>query len=241
MSPRVVLASETIRTLGGLNLPGELAVKRILKPVTYVLAALYFLVDAAFMAIAKPISDWLARHVVLRRLRAWIRSSALPVAGAVFGAGDHAGTGQTGGGLSGRYRSDGEQPCDIDRRRASKARAGRAPVQPYPGQADENSSLCLGVHKIPRSQGMAGSHRGLASHSRDKQGCQPVCNRDEKIRCLHKDVAGRARYEVYRIVGAGAGFDVIDRMQTTDVALPRHLLLFHSFDIPGNRKPHSGC
>ena len=48
--------------------------KRILKPVTYVIAALYFLVDAAFMAIAKPISDWLARHVVLRRLRAWIRS-----------------------------------------------------------------------------------------------------------------------------------------------------------------------
>ena len=48
--------------------------KRILKPVTYVLAALYFLVDAAFMAIAKPISDWLARHVLLRRLRAWIRS-----------------------------------------------------------------------------------------------------------------------------------------------------------------------
>ena len=48
--------------------------KRILKPVTYVLAALYFLVDAAFIAIAKPISDWLARHVVLRRLRAWIRS-----------------------------------------------------------------------------------------------------------------------------------------------------------------------
>jgi hypothetical protein len=26
------------------------------------------------MAIAKPISDWLARHVVLRRLGAWIRS-----------------------------------------------------------------------------------------------------------------------------------------------------------------------
>jgi len=68
------MASETIRTLGGLNLPGELAVKRILKPVTYALAALYFLADAAFMAIAKPISDWLARHVVLRRLRAWIRS-----------------------------------------------------------------------------------------------------------------------------------------------------------------------
>ena len=48
--------------------------KRILKPVTYALAALYFLADAAFMAIAKPISDWLARHLVLRRLRAWVRS-----------------------------------------------------------------------------------------------------------------------------------------------------------------------
>src|SRR6476619_1260316 len=74
MRPRVALASETIRTLADLDLPGEIAVKRVLKPVTYVIAALYFLVDAAFVAIAKPISDWLARHVVLRRLRAWIRS-----------------------------------------------------------------------------------------------------------------------------------------------------------------------
>jgi hypothetical protein len=74
MRPRVTLAGETIRTLGALDLPGELAVKRFLKPVIYVLAALYFLVDATFMAIAKPISDWLARHVVLRRMRAWIRS-----------------------------------------------------------------------------------------------------------------------------------------------------------------------
>ena len=48
--------------------------KRILKPISYALAVLYFLADAAFMAIAKPISDWLARHVVLRRLGAWIRS-----------------------------------------------------------------------------------------------------------------------------------------------------------------------
>jgi hypothetical protein len=48
--------------------------KRILKSVTYVLAALYFVADAAFMAIAKPISDWFAKHVVLRRLSAWIRS-----------------------------------------------------------------------------------------------------------------------------------------------------------------------
>jgi hypothetical protein len=48
--------------------------KRILKSVTYVLAALYFVADAAFMAIAKPISDWFAKHVALRRLSAWIRS-----------------------------------------------------------------------------------------------------------------------------------------------------------------------
>ena len=47
---------------------------RILKPVTYVLAAVYFLVDAVFMSVAKPISNWIARHLVLRRLRAWIRS-----------------------------------------------------------------------------------------------------------------------------------------------------------------------
>ena len=49
-------------------------VKRILKPVTYVLAALYFLADAAFLGVARPISNWFAKHVVLRRLRAWIRS-----------------------------------------------------------------------------------------------------------------------------------------------------------------------
>lgn len=47
---------------------------RILKPVTYVLAAVYFLVDAAFIAVATPISNWIARHLVLRKLRAWIRS-----------------------------------------------------------------------------------------------------------------------------------------------------------------------
>ena len=40
---------------GRLNVTGQLAVKRLLKPITYVLATLYFLVDAAFMA--KPISD----------------------------------------------------------------------------------------------------------------------------------------------------------------------------------------
>jgi hypothetical protein len=38
------------------------------------LAAVYFLVDAVFVAVAKPISDWIAKHLVFRNLRAWIRS-----------------------------------------------------------------------------------------------------------------------------------------------------------------------
>lgn len=48
--------------------------KRILKPLTYILAAIYFLVDAVFMTVARPISRWLERHFVFERLRAWIRS-----------------------------------------------------------------------------------------------------------------------------------------------------------------------
>jgi hypothetical protein len=49
-------------------------VNRILKPATYILAAAYFLVDAAFMTVAKPVSDWLAGHWVFTRLVTWIRS-----------------------------------------------------------------------------------------------------------------------------------------------------------------------
>ncbi|MCK1386881.1 hypothetical protein [Bradyrhizobium sp. 21] len=48
--------------------------KRILQPITYILAALYFLVDAVFIAVARPISRWIGRHFQFRRLRAWIRS-----------------------------------------------------------------------------------------------------------------------------------------------------------------------
>jgi hypothetical protein len=49
-------------------------VKRILKVVSYIAAGLYLLVDAIFMTLAKPIADWIDKHVPLRRLRAWIRS-----------------------------------------------------------------------------------------------------------------------------------------------------------------------
>jgi hypothetical protein len=58
----------------GFGFPEKRRVNRILKPVTYVLAAVYFLVDAAFIAVAKPMSNWIAKHLVLWKLRAWIRS-----------------------------------------------------------------------------------------------------------------------------------------------------------------------
>ena len=47
---------------------------RILKPVVCLLAVIYFLVDAAFMPIAKHVSDWVAGRLVLQRLRTWIVS-----------------------------------------------------------------------------------------------------------------------------------------------------------------------
>ena len=51
-----------------------MAVKRILKALTYIAAGLYLLVDAIFMTVAKPIAKWIDKHVPLRRLRDWIRS-----------------------------------------------------------------------------------------------------------------------------------------------------------------------
>ena len=47
-----------------------------MKSITYVLATVYFVVDAAFMAVAKPVSNWLSKHLVLSKLCTWIR--ALP-------------------------------------------------------------------------------------------------------------------------------------------------------------------
>lgn len=48
--------------------------KRILKPISYVLAAIYLCVDFIFAGIARPISNWIARHVKMRALRRWIKS-----------------------------------------------------------------------------------------------------------------------------------------------------------------------
>jgi hypothetical protein len=38
------------------------------------LAAIYFVVDAVFMTLARPIADWFARRLPLHDLRSWIRS-----------------------------------------------------------------------------------------------------------------------------------------------------------------------
>ena len=48
--------------------------KRILTPITYLLAALYLCADFIFAGIAKPLSKWVAGHFELQKLRDWIRS-----------------------------------------------------------------------------------------------------------------------------------------------------------------------
>ena len=52
----------------------EEAVKRILQPVIYILAAAYFLVDVLFLTVATPLADWLSSHWMLTRLGRWIAS-----------------------------------------------------------------------------------------------------------------------------------------------------------------------
>jgi hypothetical protein len=49
-------------------------VKRILKSAVFVLATVYFIVDAVFLTIATPVARWMARRRVFVRLRKWIGS-----------------------------------------------------------------------------------------------------------------------------------------------------------------------
>jgi hypothetical protein len=49
-------------------------VKRILKSAVFVLATMYFIVDAVFLTIAAPLARWMARQRVFIRLRKWIGS-----------------------------------------------------------------------------------------------------------------------------------------------------------------------
>ena len=67
---------------------------RILKPVTYVFAAVYFLIDAVFIAVAKPVSVWLAKHFSAQEIKVLDQiAPALPIARAIFSSCDHSGTG----------------------------------------------------------------------------------------------------------------------------------------------------
>jgi hypothetical protein len=49
-------------------------VKRILKSAVFVLATVYFIVDAVFLTIATPLARWMARQRVFFHLRKWIGS-----------------------------------------------------------------------------------------------------------------------------------------------------------------------
>jgi hypothetical protein len=45
-----------------------------LKPVLFVVAAVYIAVDELFLLVSRPIAGWLARQNLLRRLRNWVTS-----------------------------------------------------------------------------------------------------------------------------------------------------------------------
>jgi hypothetical protein len=47
---------------------------RIFKPLVFVLAAIYFVVDAAFWTIARPVTRLLGDHWIFARARTWIMS-----------------------------------------------------------------------------------------------------------------------------------------------------------------------
>jgi hypothetical protein len=49
-------------------------VNRILKAVVFLLATIYFLVDAIFLSFAKSLANWIAEHWIFESLRAWIVS-----------------------------------------------------------------------------------------------------------------------------------------------------------------------
>ena len=47
---------------------------RILKAIVFLLATIYFLVDAIFLTVAKSLANWIAEHWIFESLRAWIVS-----------------------------------------------------------------------------------------------------------------------------------------------------------------------
>jgi hypothetical protein len=47
---------------------------RIFKPFVFLVAGIYFLVDAAFWTLARPVIRWLADHWIFASLRTWVMS-----------------------------------------------------------------------------------------------------------------------------------------------------------------------
>ncbi|WP_354256679.1 hypothetical protein [Bradyrhizobium sp. F1.13.3] len=45
-----------------------------MKPVIFTLAAVYFLVDAIFMTVARPLANWIGEYRIFRSVRVWIGS-----------------------------------------------------------------------------------------------------------------------------------------------------------------------
>jgi hypothetical protein len=49
-------------------------VKRVFRPLVFILATVYFVVDAVFLTVARPMADWLADRRIFDGLRNWIVS-----------------------------------------------------------------------------------------------------------------------------------------------------------------------
>jgi hypothetical protein len=69
-------ASLSRATYAGLRIwfVGRTNLNRIFKPFVFLVAAIYFLVDAIFLTVARPVARWLAKLWIFDRLRAWIVS-----------------------------------------------------------------------------------------------------------------------------------------------------------------------
>ena len=52
--------------------PGRIA--KAFKPIVVVFAALYFLIDAIFFSLIRPLGTWLSKLPIFRRIGSWIRS-----------------------------------------------------------------------------------------------------------------------------------------------------------------------
>jgi hypothetical protein len=52
----------------------DLFVNRLSKPLIFLVAAIYFAIDAVFMTVARPLADWIAERRIFDALRAWVVS-----------------------------------------------------------------------------------------------------------------------------------------------------------------------